>query len=259
MSRFRECFGAGKVIIGMVHLPPLPDYPDSPGIAALTRHALQDVAVLEKAGANGALIENEWDRPHRIAARPETVAAMATITTASVTSAPTIRVGCEILLNDPQASLDVAKTSAASFIRTDYFVDRMRRSEYGEFGIDPEGLLAHRAAIGADDVLILADIQVKYAEMIEPRPIAESARLARDKGADAVVVTGDASGDAPSLDQLRDAAQGIPVLAGSGLNAGNVKSLLEACDGAIVGTSIMQDGTVSARRIREIVRLARTL
>ena len=256
MSRFRDCFGDGNVIIGMCHLPPLPDYPNSPGIESLTRHALRDLDSLAAAGARGLLVENEWDRPHRIAASDETVAAMTTVTTAVTQPYKNIVTGCEILLNDPRASLLVAKNAGASFIRTDYFVDRMRRPEYGEFDIDPDGLLQYRQAINAIDILILADIQVKYAEMIEPRSIAESAGLAREKGADAIVVTGDASGDAPTIQNLRDAAQGLPVLIGSGLERTNAAALLGECDGAIVGTGIMRDGAVDTDAAREIIALA---
>ena len=256
MSRFRDCFGGGIVIIGMCHLPPLPDYPGSPGIECLTKHALRDLDSLSAAGARGMLVENEWDRPHRVTAAAETVAAMTTVTTAVAQAARGIVTGCEILLNDPRASLDVAKTAGAAFIRTDYFVDRMKRAEYGEFDIDPDGLLEYRHSIDAADVLILADIQVKYAEMIEPRSVAESAGLAREKGADAIVVTGDASGDAPTIEHLRDAAQGLPVLIGSGLDHANAATLLGACDGAIVGTSIMRDGAVDTESVREIVALA---
>lgn len=257
MSRFRERFGDGKVIIGMCHLPPLPDYPDSPGPERLARHALRDLEALTAGGADGMLLENEWDRPHRVVASPETVASMTAIASAVVQAAADIAVGCEILLNDPRASLDVARSAGATFIRTDYFVDRMMRPEFGEFDIDPDGLLEYRASIGADDVLILADIQVKYASMIEPRPIAESAALARDKGADAIVVTGDASGDAPSLRHLLEAAQGLPVLIGSGLDADNARALLGACDGAIIGSSIMCERAVDAERVREITARAK--
>jgi membrane complex biogenesis BtpA family protein len=249
MSRFRSAFGNGKIIIGMIHLPPLPEYPDSPGIEAIVEHALADLAVLEDGGVHGVLIENEHDRPHRIEATPGTIAAMATVTDAAFRASRSTRVGCEILLNDPAASLTVAKTSGASFIRTDYFVDWMTRPEYGEFDIDPQGLLDHRSDIGADDVLILADIQVKYAVMVEPRPLAESARLAAEKGADAIVVTGDASGDAPAIQHLRDAAGDVPVLIGSGLTPGNAETLLAECDGAIVGTSIIRDGSVDAKAL----------
>jgi membrane complex biogenesis BtpA family protein len=246
MSHFREVFGAGKIIIGMIHLPPLPDYPDSPGIERIIEHALADIAVLENGKVDGVLVENEYDRPHRVKAQPQTIEAMMQVTRAVVRASRDANIGCEILLNDPKASLIVARAAKASFIRTDYFVDRMTRPEYGEFDIDPDGLIARRAATGMEHVLILADIQVKYATMLEPRPLAESARLAAEKGADAIVVTGDASGDAPLVAHLKEAAGEIPVLIGSGLTPGNARELLAECDGAIVGTSIIDDGRVSA-------------
>lgn len=246
MSRFHAVFGRSKVIIGMIHLPPLPGYAESAGIEHAVSRAVADLRVLEEGGVDGVLVENEFDRPHRILAAPETIAAMTRITRAVVQESESVVVGCEILLNDPKASLAVASMAGAGFIRTDYFVDRMLRPEYGEFDIDPEGLIDYRRVIRADDVLILADIQVKYATMIEPRPLGESARLAREKGADAVIVTGDASGEAPTLSQLRDAAAGLPVLIGSGLKPKNAGELLAECDGAIVGTSLMQENAVDA-------------
>jgi membrane complex biogenesis BtpA family protein len=246
MSAFREVFADDKIVIGMIHLPPLPDYPNSPGIEAIVEHALRDLATLEAAGVHGVLIENEHDRPHRVEASKQTISAMTTVTGAVVSASRSALVGCEILLNDPQASLTVASRSGAAFIRTDYFVDRMLRPGYGEFAIDAEGLLNFRSEMGADDVLILADIQVKYATMVEPRPLSESAHLAAQRGADAVVVTGDASGDAPRIEHLRNAACDVPVLIGSGLSPHNAPTLLAECDGAIVGTSILRDGSVDA-------------
>ena len=238
----------------MIHLPPLPGYPDSKGIDNAVRRAVADLRVLEDGGVDGVLIENEYDNPHRVTASPETVAAMTRITRSVVQESETAIVGCEILLNDPRASLAVAAMSGASFIRTDYFVDRMTRPEYGEFEIDPEGLLEYRSQIGAGSVLIFADIQVKYATMIEARPLRESAALAIEKGADAVIVTGDASGDAPTVEHLRDVAElGIPVLIGSGLNANNAKGLLAECEGAIVGTSLMRNQFVDADALKRLM------
>jgi membrane complex biogenesis BtpA family protein len=247
VSDFRTLFSNPKPIIGMIHLPPLPGYADSKGINHAIRRAVADLRVLEEGGADGVLIENEYDRPHQVTAAPETVAAMTRITRAVVQESETAVVGCEILLNDPRASLAVARMAGASFIRTDYFVDRMTRPEYGEFEIDPAGLLDYRARIGAAQVLIFADIQVKYATMVQPRPLRDSAKLALAQGADAIIITGDASGDAPTVDQLRNVSGlGIPVLVGSGLKPGNAGALLAACDGAIVGTSLMRNRIVDA-------------
>lgn len=241
----------------MIHLPPLPGYVDSPGIEQVIRQAVADLHTLQAGGVDGVLVENEYDRPHRIKASAETVEAMTRVTREIVRESRNMAVGCEILLHDPEASLAVAAATGADFIRVDYFVDRMTRPEYGEFDIDPDGLLRYRSSIGADDVLILADIQVKYAEMVEPRPIRASAELAREKGADAVIVTGDASGHPPSIGDLQQAAAGLPVLIGSGLDATNAKALLAECDGAIVGTSIMSNGRVDAIALAQLMSAIR--
>ena len=251
MARFSDLFPGEKPIIGMIHLPPLPDYPESPGIDEIIRHALRDLQLLEQASVDGILIENEYDRPHRVTASPETVSAMTEITRAVVQESKKAIVGCEILLNDPNASLEVAKISGARFIRTDYFVDAMTRPRYGELEIDPSGLIDYRKSLGAEDVLILADIQVKYATMIDPRPLAESARCACEEKADAIVVTGSETGNAPSINDLREAAAGseVPVLIGSGLDAENAASLSAACDGAIVGSSLMHERAIDAESV----------
>src|SRR3989304_4388756 len=91
--------------------------------------------------------------------------------------------------------------AGASFIRTDYFVDPMERPEHGgPMRIDPEGLLRYRRSLDADSILILADVQVKYARMLVNRSLAASARPAREAGADAVVVPGHATGEHPSAE-----------------------------------------------------------
>ena len=258
MAEFSDYFRKRKPIIGMIHLPPLLGYANTKGIDYAINHAVADLRVLVAGGVDGVLVENEYDRPHRVSAAPETIAAMTLVTRAIVQESRSILVGCEILLNDPKASLAVAKASGAAFIRTDYFVDRMTRPEFGEFHIDPNALIAYRTEIGADDVLIFADIQVKYATMVKPRPMRESANLARNKGADAVVVTGDESGHPPSTQYLREVSGcDVPVLIGSGLNSRNAATLLAECDGAIVGTSIMQEKSVSSDKLELFMSNAR--
>jgi membrane complex biogenesis BtpA family protein len=255
---FRSLFASKKTLIGVIHLPPLPGYAGSPGIERVVAKALADLEALEAGGADGALVENEEDRPHRVTAAVETVAAMTRVTRELVTNARRCRIGAEILLNDPEASMAVARMSGASFIRTDYFVDPMERPEHGgAMRIDPEGLMEYRRRIGAEDVLVLADVQVKYARMLVERSLAESARLAGEKGADAVVVTGGATGEPPGLSALEEAKRGagdVPVLVGSGLDDGNARALLDVADGAIVGTSLKRDGAIDARKVDALAR-----
>jgi membrane complex biogenesis BtpA family protein len=258
-SRVERAFGASSPLIGVVHLPPLPGYPGSPGMAALIEHALADLEAFERGGLHGVLVENEHDRPHRVEAARETIAAIAVITHELVRASRRIAVGVEILLNDPEASLAAAVAAGAAFIRTDYFSDAMMRPEYGPMRIAPDELLAYRASLGASSVLVLADIQVKYAQLLEACSLRESAVRAREAGADGIVVSGTRTGEPPSVDELADAragADGIPVLVGSGLDPQNAGELLRVADGAIVGTSLLRDGHADLAAVAELVRAA---
>jgi hypothetical protein len=76
MGRFTQLFPRPKPLIGVIHLPPLPGYAASPGLERVIEKALEDLRALEAGGADGALAENEEDRPHQVEAAPETIAAM---------------------------------------------------------------------------------------------------------------------------------------------------------------------------------------
>ena len=82
MTRFSKIFPGLKPLIGVIHLPPLPGYATCPGIDKLVSKALGDLQVCERAGLDGILVENEYDRPHRLLATAEITAAMTRITSA---------------------------------------------------------------------------------------------------------------------------------------------------------------------------------
>lgn len=250
-------FGSQKPIVGVIHLPPLPGYENSPGIDAVVEKALSDLRALESGPVDGVLVENENDKPHRIASASETTAAMTRVTRELVDAARSCAIGVEILLNDPEASLAVALAAGALFIRTDYFVDPMERPEHGgAMHIDPEGLMTYRAKIGAEKILVLADIQVKYARMLEPCSLSDSAELARRHGADGIVVTGTVTGEPPRVEEIEEAKSGasdVPVLIGSGVDRSNARVLLDACDGAIVGTSLKSGEDIDRAKVRELL------
>jgi len=254
-------FGADKPIIGVIHLRPLPGYPDCPGMSTVVEDALRDLQALEAGAVDAVLVENENDRPHRVEAAPETIAAMTRVGSELVSAARNAAVGVEILLNDPQASLAVAQASGATFIRTDYFVDEMERPEHGgRMRIAPEELLEYRRRIGAEDVSLFADIQVKYARMIEERSLTASAEAARRHGADGIVVTGSVTGEPPPARDVRLAKQGagtVPVFIGSGLTKANAGALLAAADGAIVGSSLKSGPSIDRVKVRELVDACR--
>jgi len=212
-------------IIGMIHLLPLPGYSKHPGMNIVIKQALEDLAMLESGGVSAVLVENENDHPHQVKASPEIIAAMTLVVNEIVKQAK-VSVGVEVLLNDPQASLAIAKITGAKFIRTDYFVDKMWRSNYGE--------------------------------LEKGKTISQSVKQAIKAGADAVIITGKISGQAPQLKDLKEAKQTagkFPVYVGSGFSIDNAQKLLPFCDGAIVGTSLKTKGKLDINKVKKLCQM----
>lgn len=252
---------AGKLIamiIGMIHLLPTMGYKGWPGFKNFVDKAKKDLKALEKGGADAALIENDGDHPCGILGTPDVVVPM-TIVALELSKIAKIPLGVEVLLNDPKASLTIAKLAGLKFIRTDYFVDRMKRLGYGEFEIAPKGIIDYRKEIGAQNVKIFADVQVKYATLIGKKTISTSVRQAINEGADGVVVSGPITGIEPTIKDLREAKQvakgKVPVIIGSGFSVENAKKLMEHADWAIVGNSVKTNGLVNAKKVEKLVEL----
>ncbi|WP_310412254.1 BtpA/SgcQ family protein, partial [Chamaesiphon sp. OTE_8_metabat_110] len=69
-----------------------------------------------------------------------------------------------------------------------------------------------------------------------------------DRGlADAIILSGAATGSPPSIEDLRlarAAAGTTPMLIGSGANFNNINSLMQYADGAIVSSSLKRQGKI---------------
>ena len=253
MNSFRSLFPGPKPVIGMIALPPMPGYPAFTSVEALVDVALADLANLEAGGVDGVLVENDFDQPHVMQGGPEVHAAMTRVTREVVAHAH-LPVGVEVLLDDWRASLAIAAATGARFIRMDFFVDRVM-TKGGPFEPNPAAVLAYRASIRAEHVLLCADLQVKYSTPIgAPKSMTQSARDAEQAGADAVIVTSHETGIGPTTADLRDARAGaLPVLIGSGLTPENAAELFPLADGAIVGTSLRSGRQAHDRVVREQV------
>ncbi len=243
-----------KPIIAVIYLAPSLGYEKHPGMNQVFDQASEDMEVLIKCGVDAALLENENDRPYSVIARPEVIASMA-VTSYQLRKEfeKQISIGTEFLINDPEASLAMAKASGTKFIRTDYFVDRMSREEYGgEMRIAPKEVMDLKKRIGADEIKLFSDIQVKYATMLEDKNIVQSAKEALAMGSDGVIVSANLTGVAPAADDLiaiKAAKVEIPVLIGSGLSYANLSTLYPLCDGAMVGTALMTNFRMDYEKI----------
>lgn len=241
-------FGRRKSVIGVIHLHALPGAPDYDGASmdSLMRFALDEAERYRAGGVDGMIVENHGDipfaKPDELG--PETAACMAVITQA-VRLASGLPVGVNVLANGAVAALAVAKASGAAFVRVNQWANAYVANE-GFIEGRAGAAARYRAWLRARDVRIFADVHVKHGAhaITADRPIAELARDVEFFDADVAIATGQRTGDAATLDELRGIAAGtsLPVAVGSGVNPDNVGDILSVADAVIVASYLKRDG-----------------
>ena len=246
-SAVEELFGRPKAAVGMIHVAALPGSPPaSQGVGHIAAQAVAEARTLAAAGFDALMIENMHDRPYwRQQAGPETVAAM-TAVLQEVRAAIEVPVGVQILAGANREALAVALAGGGSFIRAENFVFAHVADEGLMGEADAARLLRYRREIGAEHIRVYADVKKKHAShaITGDLDIAAAAQAAAFFGADGVIVTGEATGCATNLADVRaaSAAVELPVAIGSGLCPENLPEAWDTADVFIVGSFYKQDG-----------------
>jgi membrane complex biogenesis BtpA family protein len=248
MKTVEEMFAAGAgTMIGMVHCLPLPGTLGFDGdYGRILEQAKQDAVTLERAGADAVIVENMGDTPFAASMDVEQVCALAAAA-ACVRQAVKIPVGIDAAFNDCRAALSIAAAVGGAFIRVPVFVDTVLFTD-GIISPCARQCMMFRKHLRAENIRVLADIQVKHTVMLSERITPEdSARMAAECGADVILVTGSRTGEETPLDLIKRIKQTvrIPVYAASGVTADNVREQLKTADGAIVGSGFKKGGVLS--------------
>jgi membrane complex biogenesis BtpA family protein len=250
-----------KTIIGMVHVAALPGTPrNSKRIAEISAAALFDAELLAEGGVDAIMIENMHDRPYLDRkVGPEIVSAM-TAVACELSRRIDLPLGIQILAGANKDALAVALTAGFDFIRAEGFVFGHLADE-GWMNSDAGELLRYRRQIGAEHIKIFTDIKKKHAShaVSADVSIAETAKAAEFFLSDGVIVTGTATGEKASVEEVKAAKQAvkIPVIIGSGIDAQNIHEYWNFADGFIVGSSLKEDRNwekpVNLSRVRNLM------
>ena len=254
------------VLIGVVHLLPLPGSPDfAGGVEPIYARALADARAYASAGFDGLIIENHGDipfsKPEDIG--PETAAHMA-VAAERIRRELGLPIGVNVLANAAIHALAVASAAGARFVRVNQWANAYVANE-GLIEGAAARAMRYRSLLQARDVKVFADAHVKHGAhaIVQDRPIAELVRDVEFFNADVVIFTGQRTGHAADFDYLRKirAAASLPTLVGSGVDSGNVNDILSIVDGVIVASALKVDGCwwnpVDDERARQFVERAR--
>ncbi len=252
----------------MVHCWPMPGAPGYTGygVEKVVEHAVSDARALVAGGVDGIIVENMWDIPFRAGdgVAPESIAAHAVVARA-VRDAVDVPVGINVVHNGGVALLAIAIAAGASFIRVCMFTG----AGVWDAGQWDEGcaaeLMRRRKELHAEHVKIFADVDKKHSVRFPGIDLATHIEWTKFFGADALIVSGRMTGEAPDLAKVaeaKDLAGDRPLIVGSGATEANVADLMVHADGVIVGSSVKVDGEVSnpvdTERVRRFVVAAGT-
>jgi membrane complex biogenesis BtpA family protein len=261
LSAFSECFGAPRALVGMIHVGALPGTPSaSHSPETLIRQALDEARIYQEAGFTAVGIENMHDRPYlKGGVGPEITAAM-TVLAREIKRETNLVLGIQVLAAANREALAAAHASGADFVRVEGFVYAHVADE-GVIESSAGELLRYRRTIGAERILIFADIKKKHAAhaITADVTLVETAKTAEFFLADGVIVSGPSTGEPASPDEVRDVVSATrgPVLVGSGVTVANLAQFSTA-HGFIVGSSLKKDGVWCNALDRDAVRTLAT-
>ncbi len=235
-----------KTVVGMIHVRALPGAPrHAGGLAPILDHALAEAEIYRACGIHALMVENMHDIPYVQHPGPEIACAMAVVARAVKQAQPQLPLGIQILAGANREALSAALAAGADFIRAEAFVFGHVADE-GYMDSCAGTLLRHRKAIGAEHIAVFTDIKKKHSAhaVTADVDIVQTAHAAEYFLSDGLILTGAATGEAASADELRavHAATQLPVLVGSGITADNLKTYLPLADAFIVGSHFKRDG-----------------
>ena len=253
-----------KLVIGVVHLAPLPGSPKWGGnFSFVVDRAVADAQAYARGGTDAVIVENFWDAPFtKTNVGPETIAAMAVVGSA-LRTAIEIPIGFNVLRNDAGSALALCAACGGAFVRVNVHSGAML-TDQGIIEGDAYNTVRYRQRI-CPNVLLLADIHVKHAVPLGDFTIEDSAHDTLDRGAaDALIISGTGTGVAADIDDVERVRRACPkakILLGSGVTVENAPKFLQFADGVIVGTSLKVGGKLSnpvdPKRVAALVKVAR--
>lgn len=258
-----KIFNIYKPVIGVIHIDALPGTPKYKGdVKNIISKAIKEASVYMDSGVNAIIIENMHDVPYLNKTAGHEISTVMSIIGYEVKNRTALPCGIQILAGANIQAIAAAHSAGLDFIRSEGFVFSHIADE-GEFQSDAGELLRYRKQIGAENILIFADVKKKHSShtITKDLSVSETAKAAEFFLSDGVIVTGKATGTETNVDDVKSikAAISVPVIIGSGITADNISNYHAFADAFIVGSYFKKGGLwsngVDAVRVKKLMRV----
>lgn len=257
---FQDLFKVKKPIIAMCHLYPMPgdpDYDAEKGVDWILEMARKDLFALQSGGVDAVMFSNERSIPWVTKVEPITTVTMARII-GELRAEISVPFGVNVIW-DPVASIDLAVATGAKFVR-EVFTGAYA-SDFGLWAPNCGEIIRHQHFIHGDRVRLFYNITPEAAVYLGNRSLSDIAKsTVFNASPDALCVSGMTAGmetSAQEMQQVKEAVQGTPIFANTGVRVENLEAQLAIADGAIVGTTFKKDGyiwnSVDVDRVHEFM------
>lgn len=265
-NAIQAIFSRKKAIIAVIHCDPFPGAPKYAGktVDKIIERALRDAENYIKGGVHGLIIENHGDVPF---SKPEDIghetSAIMAVITEKVRQRFGVPLGISVLANAAIPAFATALAGGADFVRLNQWANAYIANEGFVEGAAAKAL-RYRNQLRAEHIRVFADSHVKHGShaIVGDRSIQELTRDVEFFEADAVIATGQRTGDSATLSEIDEirAATSLPLLVGSGVTPDNVSQILGRTQGVIVASTLKVDGVwwndVDLERVKHFMSAA---
>lgn len=237
-------FRTEKPLIGMVHLKAFPGsegFNHVGGMEDIISAAREDYNQLIEGGIDAVLFCNENDKPYRFRMESHGISMM-TYIVEKVVDKTSVPFGIDLQW-DPFAALGVALITGANFIRG--ALVGTFAGDLGLYSFNLNDFLDYRRKIAAGNIRVFSHLTPEFSCSLDNRTNdLRATSISKSSSIDGLCVLGEMVGksiSSSSLSRIKGAVGDFPIFASNGVNADNVKEILEIVDGAFVGSSLKRD------------------
>ena len=243
IDAIQAIFSRPKAVIGVIHCDPFPGSPKYRGkpVSAIIDRALRDAENYIAGGVHGLMA----------------------VITEKVRERFGVPLGINVLANAALPAFATALAGGADFIRVNQWANAYIANEGFIEGAAAKAL-RYRSQLRAEHIRVFADSHVKHGShaIVADRSIRELTRDVDFFEADAVIATGQRTGDSATLEEIDEirAATTLPLLVGSGVTPANVCQILARTQAVIVASALKVDGVwwndVDRERVKAFMAVA---